>query len=56
MPSCKFRSLAGLGLLVLAAACSRTTIAHTPGEIPRDTYGKPVWSLIEPSAARTPSS
>ena len=54
MPSCKFRSLACLGLLALVA-CSRTTIAHTPGEIPRDTYGKPVWSLIEPSAVRTPT-
>jgi hypothetical protein len=52
--SCKFRSLACLGLLALAA-CSRTTIAHTPGEIPRDTNGKPIWSLIEPSAPRPPT-
>ena len=54
MTSCKFRSLACLGLLMLAAGCTRTTIAHTQGEIPRDTYGKPVWSLIEPTAPRPP--
>jgi hypothetical protein len=39
-------------LLIGATACARSTIAHTPGEIPRDTYGKPVWSLIEPSVPR----
>ena len=54
MPSCKFRSLACLGLLALVTGCARTTIAHTPGEIPRDTNGKPVWSLIEPSVAPVP--
>lgn len=55
MTSCKFRSLACLGLLVLATGCTRATIAHTQGEIPRDTYGKPVWSLIEPTGAPTPN-
>ena len=54
MPSCKFRSLACLALLALATGCARTIIAHTPGEIPRDTNGRPVWSLIEPSVAPTP--
>lgn len=55
MPSCKFRSLACLGLLALATACTRTTVAHTPGEIPRDTNGKPIWSQIEPSPVRPPT-
>ena len=49
MPSCRFRILASLVLLVPLAACASGRIAHTPGEIPRDTYGRPVWALIEPS-------
>jgi hypothetical protein len=42
-------------LLIGLAACARTTVAHTHGEIPRDTYGKPVWSLIAPPGAPTPN-
>lgn len=50
MPSCRFRTLAALALLAGLAGCASTQLAHTPGEIPRDTYGRPVWSLIEPTA------
>lgn len=38
-------------MLLLLAGCGSTQIAHTPGEIPRDTNGKPIWSLIEPRVA-----
>lgn len=52
MPSCRFRTLAALGLFIALSACASTQLAHTPGEIPRDTYGRPVWALIEPSVPR----
>ena len=52
MPSCRFRLIGAAMLLFGVAACARTTIAHTPGEIPRDTNGKPIWALIEPTVPR----
>lgn len=45
LPSC-----APLLALLALTACASTEIAHTPGEIPRDGTGKPVWALIEPPA------
>lgn len=40
-----------LAAVLALSACARTEIAHTPGEIPRDANGRPVWSMITPDAA-----
>jgi hypothetical protein len=40
--------LLALAALLALSACARTELAHTPGEIPRDGHGRPIWSLIEP--------
>jgi|GEM_PF-4122105 len=45
------RGAAGCALLLVAAGCAGRT-AYTHGEIPRDTYGEPVWAEIGPSRPR----
>ena len=52
MSSCPIRPLTELALLALVDTCGRTTTLHTPGEIPRDTNGRPVLSPIKPSMPR----
>jgi len=52
LPSPVFVAFAAFLML---PGCARTGAAHTPGEIPRDGYGRPIWSLIDPSGAQRPS-
>ncbi|MFC3713590.1 hypothetical protein ACFOMD_13500 [Sphingoaurantiacus capsulatus] len=49
MPS---RTLLLTAVTLTLTACA-TAPTHVPGEVPRDANGRPIWSMIEPTAAPT---